>query len=108
MHTFDSLCRYPKRKNVSLSNPLTRIRRTRLSQGAGPRNPLAKNRILRSVNRIAALAGREGWGEGRWVAARPWVGNDSRRAPLPPTLSPHAAVECTLLIRSVDIRSGKT
>src|ERR1700722_6854921 len=57
MHTFDSLCRYPKRKNVSLSNPLTRIRRTRLSQGVGPRNPLAKNRILRSVNRIAASAG---------------------------------------------------
>src|ERR1700722_17697249 len=59
MHTFDSLCRYPKRKNVSLSNPLTRIRRTRLSQGVGPRNPLAKNRILRSVNRIAARGERE-------------------------------------------------
>src|ERR1700722_1240458 len=59
MHTFDSLCRYPKRKNVSLSNPLTWIRRALLSQGVGPRNPLAKNRILRSVNRIAARGERE-------------------------------------------------
>src|ERR1700731_4592889 len=68
MHTFDSLCRYPKRKNVSLSNPLTRIRRTRLSQGVGPRNPLAKNRILRSVNRIA-LKGGEGEGRLRRLVA---------------------------------------
>src|SRR3984957_12217890 len=61
MHTFDSLCRYPKRKNVSLSNPLTWIRRALLSQGVGPRNPLAKNRILRSVNRIAKKGERERW-----------------------------------------------
>src|ERR1700722_5882504 len=70
MHTFDSLCRYPKRKNVSLSNPLTRIRRTRLSQGVGPRNPLAKNRILRSVNRIARLRGRVGRGKPLAPSAR--------------------------------------